>query len=47
MSTIIEAKPGDPYPFENKTNPYLHFLEKWTNVPDEEEKMSVVRSGGF
>ncbi len=36
----IEAKPGDPYPFENKTNPYLHFLEKWTNVQDEEEKMN-------
>ena len=37
----IEAKPGDPYPFENRTNPYLHLLEKWTNVPDEEEEMSA------
>ena len=36
-----EAKPGDPYPFENRTNPYLHYLEKWTNVQAEEEKMSV------
>ncbi len=23
------AKPGDPYPFEGKTNPYLDLLEKW------------------
>lgn len=26
------AKPGDPYPFEGKKNPYLHLLEKWSNV---------------
>jgi gamma-glutamyltranspeptidase / glutathione hydrolase len=23
------VKPGDPYPFEGKKNPYLHYLEKW------------------
>ncbi len=23
------VKPGDPYPFEGKTNPYLHLLENW------------------
>jgi gamma-glutamyltranspeptidase/glutathione hydrolase len=23
------VKPGDPYPFEGKKNPYLDFLEKW------------------
>jgi gamma-glutamyltranspeptidase/glutathione hydrolase len=23
------VKPGNPYPFEGKTNPYLHLLEKW------------------
>jgi gamma-glutamyltranspeptidase/glutathione hydrolase len=23
------AKPGDPYPFEGKKNPYLSFLESW------------------
>ena len=34
------VKPGDPYPFEGKVNPYLTFLEKWGNpvgsstVPD-------------
>lgn len=27
------AKPGDPYPFQNATNPYLDLLEKWTPVP--------------
>jgi gamma-glutamyltranspeptidase/glutathione hydrolase len=26
------VKPGDPYPFEGKTNPFLHLLEKWSNV---------------
>ncbi len=24
-----KIKPGDPYPFEGKTNPYLDHLEKW------------------
>jgi len=27
-----DVKPGDPYPFEGKKNPYLHLLEKWSNV---------------
>ena len=26
------AKPGDPYPFEGRTNPFLDLLEKWSNV---------------
>jgi gamma-glutamyltranspeptidase/glutathione hydrolase len=25
----LNVKPGDPYPFEGKTNPYKAFLEKW------------------
>jgi gamma-glutamyltranspeptidase/glutathione hydrolase len=25
------AKPGDPYPFEGKVNPFLDILEKWEN----------------
>ncbi len=25
-------KPGDPYPFESKKNPYLDLLKKWKNV---------------
>jgi gamma-glutamyltranspeptidase/glutathione hydrolase len=28
-----DAKPGDPYPFEGKENPFLHYLEKWHTVP--------------
>jgi gamma-glutamyltranspeptidase/glutathione hydrolase len=27
------AKPGDPYPFEGKKNPYLDLLEKWGAAP--------------
>jgi len=27
-----KAKPGDPYPFEGKKNPFLHLLKKWSNV---------------
>ncbi|HEY8562533.1 MAG TPA: gamma-glutamyltransferase family protein [Pyrinomonadaceae bacterium] len=26
-------KPGDPYPFQNQTNPYRGLLEKWTTAP--------------
>jgi gamma-glutamyltranspeptidase/glutathione hydrolase len=26
------VKPGDPYPFEGKSNPFLSLLEKWSNV---------------
>ncbi|HSB36293.1 MAG TPA: gamma-glutamyltransferase, partial [Thermoanaerobaculia bacterium] len=29
----VRAKPGDPYPFEGKKNPYLDFLERWNTVP--------------
>ena len=29
---IPNIKPGDPYPFEGKNNPYLRLLEKWTNT---------------
>jgi len=28
-----KAGPGDPYPFEGKTNPYLGVLEKWAQSP--------------
>jgi gamma-glutamyltranspeptidase/glutathione hydrolase len=27
-----DIKPGDPYPFQGGRNPYLHLLEKWSNV---------------
>jgi gamma-glutamyltranspeptidase/glutathione hydrolase len=26
-----DIKPGDPYPYEGKKNPFLKFLEKWSN----------------
>ncbi len=29
-------KPGDPYPFEGKTNPYGRFLEEWKPAPSQE-----------
>lgn len=28
-----DAKPGDPYPFQGGTNPFLDLLERWTPVP--------------
>lgn len=27
-----DVKPGDPYPFEGKQNPFLHLLREWKNV---------------
>jgi gamma-glutamyltranspeptidase/glutathione hydrolase len=27
-----DVRPGDPYPFEDKKNPYLPLLENWSNV---------------
>ncbi|MGH7545077.1 MAG: gamma-glutamyltransferase, partial [Gemmatimonadota bacterium] len=31
----LDVKPGDPYPFQGKKNPYLRYLESWppTEVP--------------
>lgn len=34
------VKPGDPYPFEGKKNPYLDLLEKWSNVESLNQEMS-------
>jgi gamma-glutamyltranspeptidase/glutathione hydrolase len=28
-----KVKPGNPYPFEGKKNPFLHLLEKWDSSP--------------
>ena len=33
-----DAKPGDPYPFEEKKNPYLDLLETWSNVGSAEKE---------
>jgi gamma-glutamyltranspeptidase/glutathione hydrolase len=30
-----QASPGDPYPFQGGSNPYLKLLEQWTPVPPE------------
>lgn len=27
------AKPGDPYPYEGRQNPYLRYLERWNQEP--------------
>jgi len=37
------VKPGDPYPFEGKKNPYLHLLKKWkaTGSKTEEESSAA------
>lgn len=31
------VKPGDPYPYQGDSNPYLDLLEQWTPVPPEAE----------
>jgi gamma-glutamyltranspeptidase/glutathione hydrolase len=28
-----DAKPGDPYPFQDGKNPFLELLERWTPIP--------------
>jgi gamma-glutamyltranspeptidase/glutathione hydrolase len=39
-----DVKPGDPYPFEGKKNPYHHLLEGWTNnPPDDENEAAAIR----
>jgi len=34
------AKPGDPYPFEGKKNPYAAYLEKWPPVTVKKEPVA-------
>jgi gamma-glutamyltranspeptidase/glutathione hydrolase len=33
-----DAKPGDPYPFQEGKNPYLKYLEKWSNTKRADEE---------
>jgi gamma-glutamyltranspeptidase/glutathione hydrolase len=40
-----DAKPGDPYPFEGKKNPFLHYLQKWSNI--DTAKTSQVNEESF
>jgi len=43
-----DVKPGDPYPFEGKKNPYLHLLKEWSNVGKKEpDKMSEAELAAF
>ena len=30
-----DVKPGDPYPYEGKENPYLHYIKEWNSRPKE------------
>jgi gamma-glutamyltranspeptidase/glutathione hydrolase len=34
------AKPGDPYPFEGKKNPFMHYLQKWSTVDTSKTSLS-------
>ncbi|HUU36817.1 MAG TPA: gamma-glutamyltransferase [Candidatus Desulfaltia sp.] len=34
----LQIKPGDPYPFMARENPYLHYLERWKNEPPPERR---------
>jgi len=40
-----DIRPGDPYPYEGKKNPFLHLLKKWSNViaqnPDKKDEKQM------
>ncbi len=44
-----KAGPGDPYPYEGKTNPYLHFLQQrgfaFNQSPIDENYLDMLRRG--
>ena len=43
-----DVKPGDPYPFEGKKNPYLYLLKEWSNVGKKDpSKMSEAEMEAF
>ncbi len=43
-----DVKPGDPYSFEGKKNPYLHLLKEWSNVGKKgPDKMSETEIAAF
>jgi gamma-glutamyltranspeptidase/glutathione hydrolase len=43
-----DIKPGDPYPYEGKKNPYLHLLKEWSNVGKKApDKMSAAELAAF
>lgn len=38
---VTDPVPGDPYPFQGETNPFLHLLEQWTPSPPPGEAMGA------
>jgi len=43
-----DIKPGDPYPFEGKKNPYLRYLDKWLDWGRKRaESLSEEEAGGY
>lgn len=43
-----DVKPGDPYPYQGQKNPFLHYLEKWSNreaiIQDEQRESELEKS---
>jgi gamma-glutamyltranspeptidase/glutathione hydrolase len=39
-------KPGDPYPFQNGSNPYRGLLDKWTSEPSAKQTLAPVGFAG-
>jgi gamma-glutamyltranspeptidase / glutathione hydrolase len=34
-----DIRPGDPYPFQGESNPFLHLLKEWTNIQEPSSDM--------
>ena len=43
----VDAKPGDPYPHQGGTNPYLDYLEDWKSKPPATEEDEQLFEEGF
>ena len=43
----VDAKPGDPYPHQGGTNPYLDYLEAWKSKPPATEEDEQLFEEGF
>src|SRR6185503_9239815 len=41
---IPDSRPGDPYQFEGKPNPFLRYLTNWSNIPPNKNDGAVPRS---
>ena len=38
-----DVMPGDPYPYEGKSNPFMNYLKDWTNVKEEKGRAVTAR----